>query len=374
MRIGGIPHADDRSAIFLTGATGLVGGLLLRRLAEACPQWPVIALVRNPDTKFAHPNVHVIPGDITRPGLGMLPDTRAQVCGSIGVIVHCAASTRFTLPLDQSQLVNAEGTANVLELARRSRRLRLFLHISSTSVAGRMRGELFEKPLCDSAGWFSPYEQSKFEAEQLVLAQGNDVPWVIARLSTLVGNSRTGHISQFNYFHQLLRLIPNNPFPFIPGTPGAPVDVVADDWVGDALLGILQNAPSPGSVLHLCAGPSESLPANEVLEIAFRVHRGNRPNSRSIVPSFVSLSEFESFLADVRRKGSEKLCRMAELLLLCLPRLELHQHFLNDDTNAWLARRGITPVRTREFLPLVMASCFHAHTCQQPAFTSPPRW
>src|SRR6202043_3403015 len=30
--VGGTRHVDDRSAIFLTGATGLVGGLLLRRL------------------------------------------------------------------------------------------------------------------------------------------------------------------------------------------------------------------------------------------------------------------------------------------------------------------------------------------------------
>jgi nucleoside-diphosphate-sugar epimerase len=212
--------------------------------------------------------------------------------------------------------------------------------------------------LCDSAGWFSPYEQSKFEAEQLVLQQQNDVPWVIARLSTLVGNSRTGHIAQFNYFHQLLRLIPSNPFPIIPGTPGAPVDVVADDWVGDALLGILQNTPARGSVLHLCAGPSESLPAHEVLEMAFRLHHNNRPNSRAIIPSFVSLPEFETFIANVRRKGSEKLWRMAELLMLCLPHLELHQHFLNTETTALLAQSGITPVRTRAFLPLVMASCF----------------
>jgi nucleoside-diphosphate-sugar epimerase len=353
-----VREANEHSGIFLTGATGLVGGLLLHRLAEACPERPVFALVRNRQAAFNNPNARPIQGDITQPGLGMPPNIFNELCGSIGAIVHCAASTRFTLPLDQSRRVNVQGTANVLDLGRRAHGLKLFLHISSTFVAGRMHGEFREKPLPDPPGWFTAYEQSKFEAEQLVLEQ-SDVPCVIARLSTLVGNSRTGHITQFNYFHQLLRLIPRNPFPVIPGTPSAPVDVVADDWVGEALLGILEKAPPAGSVLHLCAGPSESLRAHEVLELAFRVHRGDRPNSLAIIPSFVGLSEFEAFTAEVRRKGSEKLCRMAELLLLCLPHLEVHQRFLNGDTTALLAQSGITPARTREFLPLVMASCFH---------------
>jgi len=35
--------AADHSGIFLTGATGLVGGLLLRRLVKECPERPVYA-------------------------------------------------------------------------------------------------------------------------------------------------------------------------------------------------------------------------------------------------------------------------------------------------------------------------------------------
>ena len=348
------------SGVFLTGASGLVGGLLLRRLAKECPQRPVFALVHNRQAVSAHANVHLIPGDITETGLGMPAEVYRQLCRGIGTVVHCAASTRFALPLHESRRINVEGTANIMALARRAPHLRSFLHISSTFIAGRKRGELRETPLRESAGWFTSYEQSKFEAEQLILEQGSDLPWAIARLSTLVGHSQTGHIAQFNYFHQLLRLIPRNPFPVIPGTPGAPVDVVADDWVSESLLKIVQKPPAAGSVLHLCAGPAQSMPAHEVLELAFRLHRRDRPGSRATLPSFVSLSEFETFIADARTRGSEKLWRMAELLLLCLPHLEVHQNFLNTGTTALLAQSGITPVRTREFLPRVIASCWQA--------------
>ena len=349
--------ADDRSGILLTGGAGVVGRILLRRLAEEFPERPVYALVHNRKPEIAHSNTRLISGDITEPMLGMTTEQHRRVCDSVDTIVHCAASTRFTLPLDESRRVNVAGTANVLQFARRTPRLRMLLHISSTFIAGRRHGELREIPLHDPAGWFNPYEQSKFEAEQVILQQGKNLPWIIARLSTLAGNSQTGHVAEFNYFHQVLRLIPRNPLPLIPGRPDTPVDVVPDDWTGDALLSILRTCPPAGAVLHLCAGPAQSLPAQEVLELGFGLHWRAHPASRAIMPRFVNLSEFQAFIAGLRRHGSETLLRFAELLLLYMPHLEVHQHFLNTNTSTLLAASGITPPRPREFLPLVMLSC-----------------
>ena len=344
--------------IFLTGATGLVGGLLLQRISKETPERPIYVLVRDRKPASISPNTTLIAGDITQPGLGIPRDRYAELCTSIDTIVHCAASTKFTLPLPASRRVNVDGTANILQLARDARQLKKFLHISSTFVAGRRRGELPEALLQHTAGWFTPYEQSKFEAEQLIREEGRSLPWVIARLSTVAGNSQTGHVSQFNYFHQLLRLVPRNRFPVIPGTPAAPVDLVADDWVASALLAIINSEQPAQSVVHLCAGPAQTLPAQEILELAFDLHRRRRPGSSATVPTFVSLAEFQDFAAGLRRRGEEILCRLAELLLLCLPHLEVPQQFLNARTTALLAQSGITPVRTRDFLPLVMQSCW----------------
>jgi nucleoside-diphosphate-sugar epimerase len=343
--------AADR-AVFLTGATGLVGGLLLRRLALENPDRTIHALVRLRDITTDLPNAHLIPGDITQPQLGMPPDVYAHLCGSIDTIVHCAASTKFTLPLSASREVNVRGTANILQLARHTAGLKMLLHISSIYVAGRRNGALEEAPVNDIAGWFSPYEQSKHEAEQLISGQ-DDLPWTIARLSTLVGDSRTGRVAQFNYFHQLLRLVPRNPFPMIPGLAAALVDVVADDWVTDALVAIIQRRTASRCVLHLCAGPAQSVPAQEILELAFALQK-----TRATMPSFVSVAEFQSFAATLRRRGEETLWRLSELLLLSMPHLEMRQTFLNTRTTATLARFGVTPLQTRAFLPSIMRSCF----------------
>ena len=345
--------AVSASGILLTGATGLVGGSLLRRLLQESPERPVYALVRNLAAGPPCPGARLIQGDITQPRLGMAKEIYAGLCGSLGTIVHCAAATRFTLPLAEARQVNVRGTANVLELAHQTSQFEVLLHVSSTFIAGRRGGTLRETPLWDPAGWFSSYEQSKFEAEQLIQEQGAGLPWVIARLSTLAGHSKTGRVSQVNYFHQLLRLIPRNLFPVIPGVADAPVDLVADDWVADALMGILRTVPPAGSVLHLCAGPTQSVPAQEILERAFHLHQRQEMK----MPKFVKLAEFQAFVAALRGPSAETLRVIAQFLILCLPHLELRQQFLNTKASALLAPLGIVPVRTRDFLPLVMRAC-----------------
>jgi len=276
----------------------------------------------------------------------------------VGTIVHCAASTKFTLPLCTSRKVNVHGTENVLELARRAKKLKLLLHISTAYVAGRKSGLLREAQFAHPDGWFNPYEQSKFEAERLVIEKGSGIPWAIVRLSTIVGNSLTGKVSQFNYFHQLLRIVPTYPLPVIPGAPQTPVDVIADDWVVEGLDAILRGQPAPGSVFHLCAGPLQALPAQEVVELAFRLHHQQQPSSALRMPAFVSLDEFQALAKGLRRSGQTGLSRMAELLLLYLPHLDVHQSFLNENTNSFLEGAGISALRTHDFLPRIVQACF----------------
>jgi len=94
--------STERDAILITGATGLVGGLLLQQLASEYPERSIYALVRNCAARTSVPNTHLICGDITRPGLGLPADLYSLLCRTVNTIVHCAASTKFTLPLAAS--------------------------------------------------------------------------------------------------------------------------------------------------------------------------------------------------------------------------------------------------------------------------------
>lgn len=346
---------NEREAIFLTGATGPIGGLLARRLIQEYPDLTLYALVRDPETVQKLPNVSAVVGDLTKPRLGLSNGVYGTIARSVSMIVHIAASTRLSSLLFESRETNVQGTAHVMELARDCAHLDLFLHVSSTYVAGRRPGALPEALVPSDHGWFSPYEQSKFEAEELLVKEGGTIPWVIVRLSTVIGNSQTGHVSRFNYFHQMVRLIPRNPFAIIPGSPDALVDIVADDFVTNGLLEVMRSTPRRGSVFHLCAGPGHALPAQEVMETIYRSHRQRDSSCSLRAPYFVDVEQFRGLAVRAARSATNS--KIAELVMVSLPHLTVHQHFENDKTNRFLAHRGMTPPNVREFLPRVIEAC-----------------
>src|SRR5215211_5987603 len=118
---------------FLTGVTGLVGSELLQVLVDSRPDRRVIVLTRNPDkipSLNQYAEIKVIEGDLTRPGLGLHTGTLRQIQKEVTEIIHCAAETRFSLPIEEARAANTRGTSNLLKMARGCRRLEKFAHLS----------------------------------------------------------------------------------------------------------------------------------------------------------------------------------------------------------------------------------------------------
>src|SRR5258708_4442205 len=207
----------------LTGATGLVGRAWLERLLAQDPAREVVVLARYPERTLSHPRVTAIAGDLAHPDLGL-----DSLRSSLYEIAHCAADIRFGAPLDDARAVNVEGTRRLLDLARGCPRLVKFAHVSSVYAAGAEPGDYPEAPYAGDRRFLNAYQQTKHEAEEIVLASG--VPAAIFRLSSIIGDS-SGRVHQFNYFHQLIKMIPrSNLVPMIPGDPRARVDLIAGDW------------------------------------------------------------------------------------------------------------------------------------------------
>lgn len=145
--------------VFLTGATGFVGGHVLRELASRGHL--VRALVRNRKKLEGNQDFidRVVDGDLS--------DTRALEEGVAGAeaVIHVAgllaASSR-----KQFRRVNAEGTHRVLQAASRvAKGLERFVYVSSISAAGPSRpGEpLVEDDPPEPISW---YGESKLEGER----------------------------------------------------------------------------------------------------------------------------------------------------------------------------------------------------------------
>src|SRR5207247_6934475 len=167
-----VPH----EVVFFTGATGLVGGDVLRRMLAADPALRAVVLVRDAgrweqvSTRLALPagRVGAVVGDVTRPGLGLSADTRVRLAREITAVVHAAADVVFSRPLAVARAVNVAGVRHLLDVAAGWPRLRRFSHGRTAFVAGRRVGRILEGEERGDAGRVNGCEQEKHEAQALV--------------------------------------------------------------------------------------------------------------------------------------------------------------------------------------------------------------
>ncbi|MGQ0604031.1 MAG: NAD-dependent epimerase/dehydratase family protein [Anaerolineales bacterium] len=167
--------------VLVTGATGFLGHHLVPYLV-ACG-YRVNALVRETsDTRHLRdPNVHIFIGDVLN------QDSVQKAVAGCRYVVHAAGLFRFWGKAADFERVNVEGTAYVLETARRSGVEKL-AHISTVAVVGQHDNslEIDEDVQCQPA---DPYQRSKLDAENFVrmFARGAGMPGVILRPGAFYG-------------------------------------------------------------------------------------------------------------------------------------------------------------------------------------------
>lgn len=151
----------DPSPVFVTGASGFIGGKLAERLLAAGRR--VRALSRRPLPDLARRGAEVIVGDL-HDGAAL-----RRGCTGCGTVFHVAGRVGVWGPPGEFFRVNVEGTRRLLAIAQDSRVLRV-VYTSSPSVVydgGDLAGVDESAPLCTEAP--CAYPTSKAAAEKLVL-------------------------------------------------------------------------------------------------------------------------------------------------------------------------------------------------------------
>jgi nucleoside-diphosphate-sugar epimerase len=149
-------------AVFITGASGFIGGKIAERLLGEGRKVSVLA--RRPLPALEKLGAEVVAGD--------LADAAAlrRGCEGVGTVFHAAARVGVWGPAEDFFKVNVGGTRSLIAACRAAGVPRL-INTSSPSVVytgGHLRGVDESAPLCAQAP--SPYPTSKAEAERLVSA------------------------------------------------------------------------------------------------------------------------------------------------------------------------------------------------------------
>jgi len=268
---GGQPVTDGVALI--TGAGGYLGGRLARHYLDTSDLelvLPVRSAARGDEIRatlgpLVANRVRCIPGDLEGPE--PFSDLDGPWRARVTSVVHSAAVTRFNVDRDLATRVNVDGTAAVVALARKCPRLESFAQVSTVYATGLHQGPIREEPADDTAGFANAYEWSKWAGEQLVIA-ADDLPWRILRVSTVIADDDTGVVTQYNAFHETLKLCFYGLLSLLPGRGDTPLYLVSGQFVVDAI-SRLTHPSSAGGIYHVSHDRAGALTLEEVLNLVF---------------------------------------------------------------------------------------------------------
>lgn len=141
--------------IFVTGATGYLGKVIIEKLLRDCKDVGNIFIMLRAnsendgvkklekfktsaifdrikvDNPSALDKIQVIVGDMIAKNLGLSEKDVKRLTSEVHIVFHCAASVRFDETLKDAVTLNAKGTQQMLDLAKRMTNLEVFVHVST---------------------------------------------------------------------------------------------------------------------------------------------------------------------------------------------------------------------------------------------------
>ncbi len=198
--------------ILLTGASGFVGGHLLRELLSGGHQVSALSRSARSDQLLSASGASAIRGELSDQAS---LDNAAQ---GMHAVFHCAANTSAWSKDKAIQLeTNVGGTQRLLEAAKRAG-VECFVHTSSVSAFSHLCHETLTESLPQRGGqsWVN-YERSKFLGELAVRESG--LPFIIFNPSHVLGPGDT------NNWARLIKMVDQDALPGVPPGSGAFADV-----------------------------------------------------------------------------------------------------------------------------------------------------
>ena len=345
----------SQPTVFLTGATGAIGSRILEHYLQKGSKVQVLARSRDGvaaedrvatmlgEAKVStdlQRNVQVLEGTIDEKDFGLAATDLKQVVSAAEQFIHSAATTHLGATAEQCDRANILGTDNALALARKCQtqgKLERYAHLSSYAASGTAKGGFFpEDSLPENPAFANEYERSKYAAEVRVREEaGRGLRTIIFRPSVTVGDTKTGRISSFNFFYQVVKILSSGMLSHWPDLRQQTVNIVPVDYVARAIRRGLNSGWTTGKTFHLVSRNGALL--HDLFELAHSL-----PHLRRL-PQLVPLPQWSRdllsrkeqvihdalekyllpYLGDIRleTRNAEQLLELPEISLAFLRRL-----------------------------------------------------
>lgn len=274
--------------VFLTGATGLIGGAVLRRMLQLPQVEEVVCLVRSSnghdgrerlkrrlkragiggdELAGAMSRVRAAEGNITSKLWGLSEEDIDWVRNEAELLIHCAASTSF-VDAKSCEAINVEGTRHMLDIVRGAKGLKKLVHFSTATLCGYLPNAVVkeEDSLTKPGNHVVAYTRTKAEAERLLWDAEDEIPLLVVRPSiTLARGSRDRKEAKLF----LWSLVAMAQLPYVPVRAESLVDVVTLDFVVESTMRLIARGDKlKHKCYHLTAGKKFAVSAAEVYELA----------------------------------------------------------------------------------------------------------
>lgn len=347
--------------VFLTGGTGTIGSALVPRLL-ADDDTVLTLLIRARDDADLHARlaqmlgywqyepggsrasrIRPLRGDISLPQFGVGDALFAQLADETTHIIHCAASVKLNMEIEQARATAVTPTRTVLELGRRcaqAQALRKIDLVSTVGVWGRTPGHMPERRLPEVTDFHNTYEAAKSEAERVIWSEGEGLPITVHRPSMVVGETGSGRVMHFQVFYHLCEFLSGaRTYGVMPELGHTHLDTVPVDWVADAIHWCSSHEETAGQIFHLCSGPDEAISLTSLQQ---RVRRAWQANGRKL-PGLrrVNRSLLERLVPLIGALAGAKARRALRGLPPILAYLAEDQGFANTRTAQVFAEAGL---------------------------------
>jgi nucleoside-diphosphate-sugar epimerase len=324
--------------ILITGGDGYIGTRLARAYLELTDM-PVILWVRSGNNdefeekrnrlqqRFGRFESRVAYewGDLRRDHPFDTIDPR-----KIRLILHTAAVTKFNVDEDTAQRVNIEGSEKVMKFASRCNSLEAFGLLSTVYASGLRSGVIPEIPF-EAGNFANHYERSKCASETRLMRDFDYLPWRILRVATVVADDASGRVTQFNAFHNTLKLLYYGLLSIIPGRQETPLYFVTGDFVTDAVFNLMRS-PSNKAIYNVCHTRSESLMLGQLIDAAFDCfsRQADFKTRRILKPLYADAESFDMLGTAMDSFGGTIVNQALSSVSPFARQLFVEKEFLND--------------------------------------------